>query len=117
MKQIFLQIALITDNLLMTFQNAILLAKRQLLYPTVLNTKLIKEALLSFKIPPSRILPILVYPDSSDDIIAQYNNFCIIETKIHHSNLLFSITVPLIENNNYTRYELIPLPFANSYPS
>lgn len=115
MKQIFLQIALITDNLLMTLQSAILLAKRQLLHPVVLNTKLIKKALLSFKIPPSRILPILIYPDSPND--AQYNNFCIIETEIHYNNLLFSITVPLIENNNYTQYELIPFPFANKYPS
>lgn len=116
-KQLFLQITLITDNLLMTLQSAILLAKRQLLHPAVLNTKLIKEALLSFKIPPSRILPILIYPDSPDTIVTQYNNFCSIETEIHHNNLLFSVTIPLIENNNYTQYELIPFPFANQYPS
>lgn len=80
-------------------------------------TERVKEALLAFKLPPSRILPILVYPDSSEITISRYNNFCKIETEIHYKNLLFSITVPIIENNNYTKYELIPLPFANSYPS
>lgn len=44
LRQQFLQIAPVTDTLLMTLQNAVMFSKKQLIHPAVLNKKINKRS-------------------------------------------------------------------------
>lgn len=63
------------------------------------------------------MLPIEKQTNTQLKIICKYAEICTLETENIAGNLLFAISLPLIENNDYSLYELIPFPFANNYPS
>lgn len=113
----FIEIAVISLDHLNTLQTAILFAKRRIVHPSVISTRTMREYLYNIHVPKVSMLPIEIQPDTSLRTVQKYAEICEIETEIIGKNLVFAIALPLIENNEYRLYELIPYPYADSYPS
>jgi len=62
-------------------------------------------------------LPIEIQKDTLLRVVQKYTEMCDIESEIIGNSLVFAISVPLIENNEYHIYELLSFPYADSYPS
>lgn len=76
-----------------------------------------REYLFKTHLPPSSMLPLEIKSDTSLKIVQKYAEICSIESEIIGSNLIFAILIPLIENNDYHLFELIPYPYSLHYPS
>lgn len=119
-KQHFTTVATITLDQLQTIQNAVIFAKKKLIHPAVVSNRKLRQYLYEIH-PPSRtsntMLPIEIQKDTSLRTVQKYSEICEIESEIIGNNIIFAISVPLIENNEYFLYELLSFPYADSYPS
>ena len=75
-----------------------------------------REYLFNMHIPQHSMLPIEVQRDTSLRIVLKYSEICEIETEIIGKSLVF-VAIPLIEDNDYQLFELIPYLYADSYPN
>jgi len=114
----FEEIATITLNQPQLLQSAILFAKQRILHPGIISSRKLRDYLAHFRTSPTQTLPLLIEADTSLREIQKYTEICTIDTEIIGANLLFAISIPLIENDNrYTLYELIPFPYFTYSPS
>ena len=93
-----------------SLQNAILFSRKNVLHPTVINTKGLKTTLASIKLDDTRkwISDIL-----SDEIKLLINN-CELETYSLPKQILFIIRVPVVESTIYSIYLCFPFPILLS---
>jgi hypothetical protein len=104
----FIEIATITLSRIEILQNAIIFAKRQLIHPAVISTRLMRKYLFELRPPPTKMLPIQVNSDTSLKIIQTYTEVCQIETELVPNNTPAqeeeSIPLqPLLQDRQHTR--------------
>ena len=113
----FTEISVIVLDQINTLQTAILFSKRRMIHPSIISSCTMREYLFNMHIPQHSLLPIEVQRDISLRIVQKYSEICKIETEIIGKSLAFAIAIPLIEDNDYQLFELIPYPYADSYPN
>ncbi len=99
---------------LMTLQNAILFAKRDMLHPAILSPLELQKLLFSTKLPH-----VCIFPTSITNALAaeRYSNFRTVHTQITVNLLMFYLVVPVIDFTAYEFDKLLLLPFSHQHPS
>lgn len=95
---------------LSTLQNAVLFAKRDILHPQVFTLTKLRYLISQVKLPSDQRFPL----DNSITNVERYTDISNTHTSlIDDKYILFTISIPIIENTKYSLYHLLPLPFSD----